>query len=175
MLRLLLPALAAVCLAAESAPNLLPNGDFSAGLTGWAPSEKDLASGKVSLQSEDGNGYLRLAEPTQVMAAKRLAIQPGWKKLTVRCRMRVAGLVLDESKSWGNARLANSFVMPEDKRKYLGIVQLTKDTDAKLDNGWTVLTTTAEIPAGALEFEVACGNFAKAGRAEFDDITVTAE
>jgi hypothetical protein len=155
--------------------NLVSNGDFTAGWTGWAPNENDKKAGQVALASEDGNTYLHLAKPLQVLPAKRIAIDPTWKKLHVSCRIRAAGLQTNDAISYGNARLANSFVMPEGKRKYLGIVQVKANTDPAVDGGWAKLTTTAEIPAGALEFEVACGNFGLAGQTDFDDIVVTAE
>lgn len=149
---------------------LLPNGDFTAGWQGWAPAEGDKKAGKVQLASEDGNTFLRLAQPTQVLRSSRIVIDPAWKTLHVRCRMRVEGLQANEAISYGNARLANSFVMPDGKRRYLGIVQTAKDT-----GGWKELAAEAAIPEGAKEFEVACGNFGKAGQCDFDDIVVTAE
>jgi hypothetical protein len=110
-----------------------------------------------------------------VLPTKRITIDPAWKKLQISCRMRVSGFQPNETISYGNARLANSFVMPEGKRKYLGIIQVKANTDPAVDGGWTKLTTSAEIPAGALEFEVACGNFGLAGKTDYDDIVVTAE
>jgi len=129
----------------------------------------------VSLQSEDGNTFLRLTKPTQVMPVKRIAIDPAWKKLRVSCRMRLSGFTANKDINYGNARLANSFVLPENKRAYLGIVLLEADTDPAKDAGWKTLSIEAVIPAGALEFEVACGNFGKAGQTDYDDIVVTAE
>jgi len=171
-------SLAGLCAAADPAPvvkNLAVNGDFTAGWTNWSPNENDKKSAVVSLQSEDGNTFLRLTKPTQVLPAKRIAIDPTWKKLHVSCRMRLSGFTPNKDLSYGNARLANSFVLPGDKRAYLGIVLLDADTDATKDAGWTNLSVVAEIPAGALEFEVACGNFGKAGETDYDDIVVTAE
>ncbi len=179
MYRLLISLfLAGICAAADPAPavtNLVVNGDFTAGWTNWNPHEKDKAEAVVSLQSEDGNTFLRLTKPTQVMPVKRIAIDPTWKKLQVSCRMRLSGFIVNKDLNYGNARLANSFVLPAGKRAYLGIVQLGADTDATKDAGWTTLSMVAEIPAGAVEFEVACGNFGKAGETDFDDIVVTAE
>jgi hypothetical protein len=175
-LSLLVLALAAADSTPQAKPaNLLANGDFTAGWTEWSPGERDKTSGKVALVSEDGNTFLRLLEPTQVLHKSMIAIVPGWKKLRVSCRMRLAQFAANPAISYGNARLANSFLLPDGKRSYLGIVQLTADTDPAKDGGWVKLETVAEIPAGALQFEVACGNFGKAGQAEFDDITVVAE
>jgi hypothetical protein len=167
-----------LCAAADPAPavtNLVVNGDFTAGWTNWNPHEKEKAEAVVSLQSEDGNTFLRLTKPTQVLPVKRIAIDPAWKKLQVSCRMRASGLIPNTAINYGNARLANSFILPEGKRAYRGIVQLEADTDATKDSGWKSLSIVAEIPAGALEFEVACGNFGKAGEIDYDDIVVTAE
>ncbi len=166
------------CAAADPAPvvkNLVENGDFTAGWTNWSPHENDKKAAVASLQSEDGNTFLRLTKPTQVMPVKRITIDPAWKKLHVSCRMRASGLVPNKDINYGNVRLANSFVMPENKRAYLGIVQLEADTDATKDGGWKTLSIDAVIPAGAVEFEVACGNFGKAGQSDYDDIVVTAE
>lgn len=156
--------------AATAGANLVPNGDFTAGWQGWSPSDNDKKAAKVQLASEDGNTFLRLAQPTQVLRTAKIAIDPGWKVLHVRCRLRTEGLVVNDAIGFGNARLANSFIMPDGKRKYLGIVQVTKDT-----GGWQALSVDAKVPDGAKEFEVACGNFGKAGQCDFDDITVTAE
>lgn len=155
--------------------NLVTNGDFTAGWSEWSPGEHDKASGKIALASEDGNTFLRLLEPTQVLHKTTIAIDPGWKKLHVTCRMRLAHFTGNPAISYGNARLANSFIMPDGKRKYLGIVQLAADTDPAKDGGWVRLETLAEVPAGAVQFEVACGNFGKAGQSDFDDIAVIAE
>jgi hypothetical protein len=178
MLRpILLGLLVAALAAADGAPpaNLVTNGDFTAGWSEWSPGERDKASGKIALASEDGNTFLRLLEPAQVLHKTTITIAPGWKKLHVTCRMRLSKFAANPAISYGNARLANSFILPEGKRAYLGIVQLTADTDPAKDGGWVKLETVAEIPAGALQFEVACGNFGKAGQSDFDDITVVAE
>ena len=171
-------SLLAACTAADTAPvvkNLVANGDFTAGWTNWSPHENDKTSAVVSLQSEDGNTFLRMTKPTQVLPVKRIAIDPAWKKLHVSCRIRLSGFKPDTAINYGNARLANSFILPEGKRAYLGIVLVDADTDPAKDSGWKSLSITADIPAGAQEFEVACGNFGKAGETDFDDIVVTAE
>jgi|GEM_PF-2883116 len=160
---------------ATPAANLVVNGDFTAGWTNWAPHENDKGSGTAALQSEDGNTYLHLASPTQVLLSARIAINPTWKRLTISCRMRLSGFVANPEITYGNARLANSFVLPEGKRAYLGILQLSADTDPAKDGGWVTLKGVAEVPEGALEYEVACGNFATAGQTDFDDLVVTAE
>ena len=56
-----------------------------------------------------------------------------------------------------------------------GIRIIMADTDPAKDGGWVTLKGVAEVPEGALEYEVACGNFATAGQTDFDDLVVTAE
>ena len=155
--------------------NLLVNGDFTAGWTGWSPTAADKESTTVSLQSADGNTFLHLSKPTQVLAAKRITLDPTWKKLHVSCRIRLSAFAPNPAISWGNARLANSFLMPDDKRNYAGIVQVEGNTDPAADDGWKRLSVVADIPAGALAFEVICGNYGSAGETDFDDIVVSAE
>lgn len=156
-------------------PNLLVNGDFTAGWTGWSPNADNKESATVSLQSEDGNTFLHFAKPTQVPATKRIAINSSWKKLHISCRLRLSAFVPNPAISWGNARLANSFVMPDDKRHYAGILQVEGNTDPKVDDGWKRVSVVTDIPAGSVAFEVICGNYGAAGETDFDDVLVTAE
>ena len=174
---LLILIAAGACWAADPAvsSSLVTNGDFTAGWTNWSPNEADKTLAKVSLQSEDGNTFLHLAQPTQVLSTKHLVIDPSWKKLHISCRIRLADFKPNTDISWGNARLANSFIMPEGKQAYVGIVLQDANTDPGKDGGWKTLATVVEIPAGALEFEVVCGNYGTAGQTDFDDIVVTAE
>src|SRR5687768_239164 len=105
MMRIMTALIAALVLMAGAAAgqekNLVVNGDFEKVKEGRAENWVLGKEGetRVSLGEEKGNHFLRIAidRPMQIVSVKQiLKVEPGWKSITVKARMRGKGVKLGE-------------------------------------------------------------------------------
>jgi beta-galactosidase len=126
----------------------------------------------VTAVSEGGNTFLRIdhgAEKKATQLLQVVPIDPSWKRLAVRVRMRATKLAIGEQ-SWNDARVAFQFLGKDGKMvgTWPDVPRLQKDSD------WVSLETTNDVPAGAVSVQLTPALLGAAGRVDFDDLTIAA-
>ena len=116
---LLLTCCAVICSGAEPASeNLLPAGNFSAGIapgktlpSGWEVSPYALRS-HVSLEQGEKGTFMKIASPDRpadLYAAVRLPVKPEWKRILLVAEMAAPELK-PGPEAWNNARISVTFL-----------------------------------------------------------------
>ncbi|UKI32988.1 MAG: hypothetical protein L6W00_05595 [Lentisphaeria bacterium] len=116
---LLLTCCAVICSGAGPASeNLLPAGNFSAGIapgktlpSGWEVSPYALRS-HVSLEQGEKGTFLKIASPDRpaaLYAAVRLPVKPEWKRILLVAEMAAPELK-PGPEAWNNARISVTFL-----------------------------------------------------------------
>ncbi len=155
---------------AEPGDTLMVNGDFeSGGLSG----ANSWTSGKgVSLESEDGNTFLRLqaSEPgIQVQSYRKIKVPGGTPKLKVSFRVRFEGITAGVE-NWHTGRVimhfkdASGAITKPDPKPF------AFKGDSK---GWDEKTVELEVPEGSVEFEFMPALFqVQLGTLDIDNVVV---
>ena len=116
---LLLTCCAVICSGAgPTSENLLPAGNFSAGIapgktlpSGWEVSPYALRS-HVSLEQGEKGTFLKIASPDRpaaLYAAVRLPVKPEWKRILLVAEMAAPELK-PGPEAWNNARISVTFL-----------------------------------------------------------------
>jgi hypothetical protein len=151
---------------------VLPNGSFeqvSGELPdGWTSGQPE----RVKVIEEGGNHFVRVTidKPKQTAILSRpLAIDPAWKRLTIRARFRAKDLKLGEE-GWHEPRVALFFAngAGEHVGPWPDVPRLREDAAE-----WVEREVTVDVPDGAAKLDVQCAVFSAQGVVDFDDVTVT--
>ena len=155
--------------AAEASPdlpseNLVANGDFEQGTTGW-PASAFKRPG-IALKREAGNTWLAISENTAI--AQVIKLNPNWAALRVSARMRVTNVIAGKE-GWHDARLAMNFTDAVGKH----LDPWPSVFHAQGTGGWCQYGRVFKIPAKATRLDLSPSMFGASGTAEFDAIVVT--
>jgi beta-galactosidase len=120
--------------------------------------------------TEGGNTFLRIdhgAEKNATQLLQVVPIDPSWKRLVVRVKMRASKLVTGEQ-GWNDARVAFTFVDKQDQMvgTWPDVPRLQKDSD------WVTVETTNDVPEGAVAVRLSPSLLGAAGTVDFDDLTI---
>ena len=159
--------------APATAPSaVLPNGSFEH-ITGdlpdgWTTGQPD----RVKVVEEGGNHFVRVTidKPKQTAILSRtLTIEPAWRRLTIKARLRAKDLKLGEE-GWHEPRVALFFANANGEHvgKWPDVPRL-RETAAE----WVDREATVDVPDGAAKLDVQCAVFSAQGVVDFDDVTVT--
>jgi hypothetical protein len=160
--------------AATAPSSVLPNGSFehvSGDLPdGWTTGQPE----RVKVIEENGNHFVRVTidKPKQTAILSRaLAVDPAWKRLTIRARLRAKDLKLGEE-GWHEPRVALFFANADGEHvgKWPDVPRLRENTA-----GWIDREVTVDVPDGAAKLDVQCAVFSAQGVVDFDDVTVSVE
>ena len=155
--------------------NLVTNGDFEKVKEGKAENWMLGKEGetRVSVGEEKGNHFLRIAidRPMQIVSVNQwIKVDPKWKSITVKARMRGKGVKLGE-KDFHTPRVTIMFAGAD--RKQVGDWPDAPALSA--DSDWVEVEETMKIPEGAVEVEIRPTLIQAQGVVDFDDIVVTAK
>lgn len=177
-MRVLTLLIAVLLLVAGSAmaqeKNLVVNGDFEKVKEGKAENWELGKEGetRISVVEEKGNHFLRIAidQPMQIVSVRqRIKLDPKWKSLTVKARMRGKRVKLGE-KEFHTPRVTIMFVGADGKQ-----VGDWPDAPAlSADSDWMEVKETMKVPEGAVEVEIRPTLIQAEGVVDFDDVVVTA-
>lgn len=156
---------------AEPGDSLMINGDFEGGgLTG----SNSWTSGKgVSVETEDGNNFLRLqaSEPgIQVQSYRKIKVPGGTPKLKVTFRVRYEGIT-PGVENWHTGRVIMHFKDASGAMTKPDPKPFAFKGDSK--GGWDEKTIELEVPEGSVEFEFMPALFqVQMGTLDIDDVVV---
>ena len=169
-MRLWIPlcALLAITLPAGSAPNMLLNGGFEKGGTGWSlPGEAQI----VSEGAREGRNCLRIStsSPGWTIAGQDCLLPAGTKRVQLSGWMRTQN-VKAGANPWEKARLQVTF--HNANGELVGGYPPGFDIDGTTD--WTFYTRDYEVPSGAVRVSLVVGLHNATGTAWFDGLRLEA-
>jgi endoglucanase len=155
----------------DAAPNLLANGDFETGADGEA--DHWLLSDGASIQSEDGNRFLRLeARPDKMLTVYRvLPLDNQHKALALRFRVRTHDLKPGKE-NWHDGRIVIDFKDQANKKINGGPGHPNFKGSSE---GWVEKRIAFLVPPGAAKLEIMPAMFRVSnGMMDLDDLTLQA-
>ncbi|HEV7298458.1 MAG TPA: hypothetical protein VGN72_03770 [Tepidisphaeraceae bacterium] len=126
----------------------------------------------VKTVTEGGNTFLRIDhgnEKTATQLLQTVPLDPAWKRLAVRVKMRANKLEMGDQ-GWNDARVAFTFVDKQDEM----IGTWPQVPHLKADSDWVTLETTNDVPEGAVAVRLSPSMLGAAGTVDFDDLTIAA-
>lgn len=166
MRTVLLSLLATAVLSAAELPNLIANGDFEAGASGWPQ------PAGASIEAEGANHFLRLksSSPGQTVNVYRQVPVAGMASLQLTFRVRHSD-VRRGAQPWFDARVILDF--KEEAGKVIkgapGHPFFTGSSD-----GWKEKSLRFDVPSGATVFSLMPSLFQpESGTLDIDDIQLT--
>ena len=157
--------------AGAAAASVLPNGAFeqvSGDLPdGWTSGQPE----RVKLVEEAGNRFVRVTidKPRQTaILSQPLVVDPAWKRLTIKARLRAKDLKLGEE-GLHEPRVALFFANANGEHvgPWPAVPRLREDAA-----DWVEREVTVDVPDGAAKLDVQCAVFSAQGVVDFDDVTV---
>ena len=165
------PAAAVKPVAAKPVTTPVPaitNGDFQSLDANGQPAGWTIYGSGVKVVSDGGKNILTLKTTTvsSTSATQELKLDPSWKDLRFTYQVRVKAITTGKE-SWNDARIALTFIGPDDKVTHAVAGFWQKPTD-----GWVNAMENVQIPAGAKLVRISPAIFDTVGEWELKNLRV---
>ena len=136
---------------------------------------KTITPSRVSLQTENGNQFLRLvlADPGKGMTTVTqdyMILDPQWKSVTLTAKIRATGAKRKGGLTDGAKILLQFMTEKGDLIARIGEFEL----GIVADSDWTSISRTVAIPKGSAMLTARCLVMGVSGTFDFDDISIVA-
>ena len=148
--------------------SLITNGDFKALDASGRPAGWRLADTGVTIVTEGDTTTLALktTAPSSTSATQELVLDPAWSVLRFTYQVQVRALAPGRE-SWNDARIALTFLGPDDK-----VIHLVAGNWQKPTEGWVAGEQDVPIPVGAARVKISPAIFEAVGEWELRGLRV---
>lgn len=148
------------------------NGDFEAVENGWFAGWNRGDPGRVRMEEEGGNRFLRIQLDGEGSAiiGRRVPLDPSWQSIDISMRLRGAD-VKRPAADWQTGRLEYTF-QDKDGKHVGGWPWIGIRKDGSTDGWQTLKAERTNVPDGAAFLNLGVGSWGATGTMDFDDIRV---
>ncbi len=151
--------------------NLVPQGSFANGMDQWEGRHGPWELRAVEVKTEDGRSFARLSAENHTTVQVVQPVNQAWKTVTLSFDSRRSGVLADAAPhEVFTAEINFKDADGKDLLDWKRAIFMSEDTD-----GWETVTREYEVPEGAATMIAAMGTRAKAGIADYANLTIIAK